>query len=559
MTERDEPHVEPGSEHPPRARVHVSEWSPWVWVLPILAVLFVGWLIVRYGYFGGGDITVRFADARGLERYSPVRYKGAKVGTVQKITIDENLEEVVLRISLDSYMRHALREDTKFWIVEPGLEGGVGSLLAGTYVAISPGSSEEIAREFVGQEYAPILRAPERGKIFVLTTDRLGSLSTGAPVYFDGVRVGRVLGAEHDRDRKQINVFTFIVERFADSVRENTRFHRMGGLSISFSGGSLSMGDSSLAALLTGGLAFYTPEVLAGEMVPDGSAFELHDSRAEAIAAADGPHLVYMTYFPGPIGGLSPGTRVQMKGVQVGRVRDVRLVYVAESASLVTPVTLEIDPRELDFEILPSTSRDELRDRVDDAIDAMVRNGLRATLATSLVFPGASAVSLEFEAAPGTGRLGLAHDPPVIPAVGADRSLESTLASINRVARKIEGLPLQEIAGHLRSAARRVDALVSDPALDESLQRLNRSLAEIERVAITAGENVGPLAESLRNAAAAAESAARRVEELVGSSVQQGYDLGELVKELTRAAEAVRELAQFLTENPDALVKGRPE
>ncbi len=43
----------------------------------------------------------------------------------------------------------------------------------------------------------------------------------------------------------------------------------------------------------------------------------------------------------------------------------------------------------------------------------------------------------------------------------------------------------------------------------------------------------------------------------MGSSQKQNYDLGELIKELTRAAEAVRALSQYLTENPDALLKGR--
>jgi hypothetical protein len=43
----------------------------------------------------------------------------------------------------------------------------------------------------------------------------------------------------------------------------------------------------------------------------------------------------------------------------------------------------------------------------------------------------------------------------------------------------------------------------------------------------------------------------------MGSSARQNYDLGELVKELTRAAEAVRALASYLNENPDALLKGR--
>jgi paraquat-inducible protein B len=558
MNEQDDQPDQSKDAEAPQARVHVAEWSPWVWILPIVAILFVGWLVMRYGFMGGGDITVRFADARGLDRYSPVRFKGAKVGTVQRITIDRKLEEVVVNISMDSSMNHALRKDTRFWIIEPGLEGGgLGGLIAGTYVAMSPGSSEEEAREFVGQEYAPILRAPEKGKIFILQTARLGSLSAGAPVQFEGIRVGRVLGAEHDQRQESILVHVFVVERYAQHVRQSTRFFRAGGLSVSFAGGSLSLGEASLSSLLTGGIAFYTPDVLAGSPPAEGARFQLYDSQAAAVAAADGPHLTYMTYFPGPVGGLAPGTRVEMKGVQVGRVREVRLVYVSESASLVTPVTLEIDPRQLDFDVLPSTTREDLRLLMNNTLDALVRKGMRARLSSSLIFGGAGAVSLEMVAAPGTGRLVLTQDPPVIPAVGGDRGLQNALAAISRVAGTIEDLPLSEIAAHMRSAAQRVDALVSDPMLEESLRRMHSAIAEIEKVAVTAGANVEPIAQSLRAAAAAAESAAGRVEQLMGSSVQQNYDLADLVKELTRAAEAVRALANYLTENPDALLKGR--
>lgn len=355
------------------------------------------------------------------------------------------------------------------------------------------------------------------------------------------------------------------------------------------------MGDSSLASLLTGGISFYTPEVLAGPVVPEGSRFDLYDSQEAAIAAAGGPHLTYMTYFPGPVGGLRPGTKVEMRGMQVGRVRDVRLVYVPDDASLLTPVTLEIDPRELDFDIFPGTTREALQGEMNAALDAMIRKGMRATLATSLVLPGASAVSLEM--VDGAGRAGLivSQDPPVIPAAGGGDGIEGALASINRVARRIEALPLTEIAGHLRSAAQRVDTLVADPAIDESVRSIQAAATEIERASVTLGESigpitesirrtattaeesigplteslqrsattveesVGPIAESLRRAAATTEAAAGRIDQLLGSSTQQGYDIGELVKELTRAAEAVRDLANYLTENPDALLKGRPE
>lgn len=69
--------------------------------------------------------------------------------------------------------------------------------------------------------------------------------------------------------------------------------------------------------------------------------------------------------------------------------------------------------------------------------------------------------------------------------------------------------------------------------------------------------NIEPLMQSLRNTATSAESAAKAAEGLIGSSQRQNYDVAELLKELTRAAEAVRALASYLTENPDSLIKGR--
>lgn len=555
MSEYDD--IEDRRHENPEGTVRASHWGPWVWIVPAIAIFFVGYLIVRYGFFGGGDITVRFVEARGLDRYSPVRFRGAKVGTVQKITIDENLKEVVVRISMDASMNHALKKGTKFWIVEPGIEGGgIGNLLSGTYVGIAPGEGED-TREFTGQEYSPILPAPDEGKTYVLEAEGLGSLVAGSPIDFQGRRVGRILGADYDARRGVTRIHAFVVQQFTNYVRQSTRFWRAGGLNISLAGGGLSMGGASLSSLLNSPVSFYTPDILAGAEVAEGTHFELHDSEAAAIAAADGPHLTYLTYFTGPVRGLAPGTPVQMKGVQVGRVRDVRLRYIASNATLETPVTLEIDPRLLEFPVTPSTTREELRRAMNDALQRLVQKGMRATLATSLVLPGASAVSLETVAAPGTGQLNLASDPPIIPASTAGNGIEGALASINDVARTIQGLPLREIAGSLQSASARADALLNDPILDQSLRRLNTSLAEIEKVAVTAGQNIDPLVQSLRNAATAAEGAAQRVEQLVGNSQRQNYDVAELIKELTRAAEAVRALASYLTENPDSLVKGR--
>lgn len=581
MNERNDqpgPHNQGGDEEGAHARVHLAKWSLWVWIVPALAVLFAGYLVVRYGVFGGGDITVRFADARGLDRYSPVRFRGAKVGTVQKITIDKNLQQVVVRISMDASMKHALTKGTRFWIVEPGLEGGgLGGLLSGTYVGIAPGQGATTS-EFVGQEYAPLLTPPEAGKTFLLEAHGLGSISVGSPIMYQGMRAGRILGSEFDDRHGVTYVHAFVVKRFTGDVRQSTRFWRGGGLSFSLSGAGVTAGGGGISSLLVPPIAFYTPEVLPGPEVADGTHFDLYDSEGAATAAADGPHLTYVTYFAGPVKGLAAGTPVQMKGVQVGHVRDVQLRYVPATATLETPVTIELDPRKLAFEVNESTTREELRSRMNDALAKLVQKGMRASLVSSLVLPGASGVSLDIVASPGSGRLIVTNDPPIIPAASGGSGLEGALAAVNDVAGRIRDLPIEEIAGHLRNTAQRLDTLVHDPALDQSLQRLNRSLADVEKVTATARDNAGPIAQSLRNSAASvesatqkvgpivdslrnaatsAEAAAQRAQQLIGSAPRQNYDLGNLVKELTRAAESVRALASYLEENPDALLKGR--
>jgi len=520
--------------------VHLAKWSPWIWIVPALAVFIAGYLIIRYGFFGGGSVTVRFADARGLDRYSPVRFRGAKVGTVQKITIDKDLKQVVVGISMDASMGHALNEGTHFWIVEPGLEGGgLSGILGGTYIGIAPGQGKS-TRDFKGQEYAPVLTPAEAGRTVILETTGLNPVAVGAPVQFHGIRAGQILGSEYDEQRHLTAIHAFVVQRFANHVTQYARFWRAGGLGLTFSGGGISMTGASLASLINAPVEFTTPDVIPGAPVAEGTHFILYDSQQQAEAAGEG--LTYVTYFPGPVNGLAPGTPVQMKGVEVGRVRDVRLRYLPQTASLETPVTIEIDPRKLELPV----------DRItmNNALSRLVYKGMRATLNSSLVLPGASGISLDIVARPGTARLAVEHDPPIIPASQTGGGVENLLARIN-------ALPIEDIARNLQSTTARVDQLVHDPALTESMQRVNRSLADLEKITAVTRENIGPITQSLRNTATAAETAADRANQLLATAPQQNYDLGALIKELTRAAESIRALADYLTENPDTLLKGR--
>ncbi|HJT16184.1 MAG TPA: MlaD family protein, partial [Thermoanaerobaculia bacterium] len=397
-------------------------------------------------------------------------------------------------------------------------------------------------RDFKGQEYAPVLTPPEAGKTFILETNGLNAGAVGAPVQFHGIRAGMILGSEYDEARHVTAIHAFVVQRFVNHVTTSTRFFRAGGLSFSLSGAGVSMNGASLSSLLSAPIEFITPDVMPGPPAADSTRFELFDSQQQAEAAVGGPQLTYVTYFPGPVDGLQPGTKVQMKGVDVGLVQDVRLQYVPQNATLQTPVTIAIDPRKLGLAVD--------RTILNDALSRLINKGMRATLNSSLVLPGASGVSLDFVARAGTGRLVVEHDPPIIPAASSGNGIQGVLA-------RISNLPIEDIASHLQSTVARVDELVHDPALSDSLHKLNSTLTDVQKVAAVTRENAGPIAQSLRNAAATAEQAAGRANQLLATAPQQNYDLGSLIKELTRAAESIRALADYLTEHPDSLLKGR--
>lgn len=62
-------------------------------------------------------------------------------------------------------------------------------------------------------------------------------------------------------------------------------------------------------------------------------------------------------------------------------------------------------------------------------------------------------------------------------------------------------MPLSEIAANLHQAVDHLDHLVSSPKLAQSLDHLDRTLANLQRVTANAAGKVGPLIESLRRTA----------------------------------------------------------
>ena len=92
------------------------------WLLPFIALMIAGWLIWDSYQDRGNTVTIDFMSADGIvPGRTPVRYQGVEVGTVQDISLSDDLRKIEVKVSIKSDMKDALREETQFWLVTPKL------------------------------------------------------------------------------------------------------------------------------------------------------------------------------------------------------------------------------------------------------------------------------------------------------------------------------------------------------------------------------------------------------------------------------------------------------
>ena len=235
-----------------------------IWLIPIVAALIGGWLIVKGIMDKGPTITITFKTAEGLEAgKTKVKYKSVDIGDVTHISLAGKGKDVEVTVELDKRAESRLVEDTKFWVVRPriagGMVSGLGTLFSGSYIGVDPGESATKRREFVGLEVAPIITADVPGRHFILRAENVGSLQEGSPIFFRQEAVGSVVAHELNQDGQGVTFKIFVNSPYDQYVSPTTRFWNASGVDVSLDATGIKVDTQSMASILIGGVAFETP------------------------------------------------------------------------------------------------------------------------------------------------------------------------------------------------------------------------------------------------------------------------------------------------------------
>ena len=228
-------------------------------------------------------IRISFENGRGLlAGQTQLRYLGVPVGLVEEVKPSKGKVEVVARLEPGYDLLQ--REGSIFSLVRPriSLEGvsGLESLVSGVFIECVPGPKGRLVREFVGRSFGPAPDAPnDQGGLEVVLTASATNIGAEAPIFYRGVRVGRVERKALSADGSRVDLFVLIRQSYAVLVRENTKFWDVSGLRASLGFVFLRVETESLQSIVSGGIAFATPDnANMGPAVKPGHRFELNQA-----------------------------------------------------------------------------------------------------------------------------------------------------------------------------------------------------------------------------------------------------------------------------------------
>jgi paraquat-inducible protein B len=99
------------------------------------------------------------------------------------------------------------------------------------------------------------------------------------------------------------------------------------------------------------------------------------------------------------------------------------------------------------------------------------------------------------------------------------------------------------------------DGVIVSPDVKYSLHKLDRTLANTERLTHDAQMQVGPLFASINSAADQLKATIA----LLGSDPRSSNDLMRTLTELKDAARSIRVLADYLERHPESLLRGKQQ
>jgi len=277
--------------------------------------------------------------------------------------------------------------------------------------------------------------------------------------------------------------------------------------------------------------------------------------------------------FDGSVKGLSVGAPVALRGVQIGQVTDIQLIFDTDTVDVIMVVEAELSNQNV---------RRKGSATEDDFTEELIARGMRAQLNTQSLLTGLLYIQLDFFPDTAINLADIESRYIQLPTVPTE---------LERLTRELESVNWAQLANDMKDIAAGINqfigseefqalpagltsALASYEKLSDDIQLLlTTSGPKFNRVLDSTGDTVetfnnelpkfSALAEEnlnlLDDALIAFQEAMTEIDALVSADSATTYELNKALRELAQAGRALQLLAKTLEEQPEAMIRGKRE
>ncbi|UDJ83502.1 PqiB family protein [Kosakonia oryzae] len=507
-----------------------------IWLIPALALAITITVLLQSRFDAGPALTLSFRSAAGLEAgKTVVKFKDVTIGTVSDITLSPDDNRVLVHVKLKRSAADLARFDSRFWVVRPrvGMSGvsGIDTLISGAYIDVDKGKNPQPRSEFIGLENPPPVIGDTPGSQFIVDAEDLGSLDSGSPVYYRKVQVGKVTSWYLRSDGKGVRFSVFIEAPYDHLVTANTRFWNASGIDLSAGTDGIRLRTGTVAAILSGGIAFSTPEGVQPTALPAPANYTLAADETSAMAPADGDPVTFRLRFEHSLHGLAVGAPVTFSSVVIGRVKAINLDYDARQHFFPTMVDIDVYPSRLGnvLDKLPRHNGD-LQQATALFTRELVARGLRAQASTGNLLTGQLFISIDFFPNAPAAPFDIHELPLRIPTVNG--GLDEIQQQVASIVGKVDKLPLESLGNNLNATLLELNAALRS-VNGQTLPATNRLLAQ---TTVTT----------------------RTIQDLLAGDSPLMINILGALTQASRTLKSLRGLSDQLERNPQSLLIGKP-
>lgn len=240
-------------------------------------------------------------------------------------------------------------------------------------------------------------------------------------------------------------------------------------------------------------------------------------------------------YFDESIRGLSVGSSVVFKGVEVGKVKNISLQANLKEGTFKTPVLVLFNIKD-SIDAVDSTELDEKQ-----MFDNLIAKGLRAQLISANYLTGQLMIELVMDE----------KAPVVLHGNGKYWEIPTIYSAFAQLSKDLEDVPLREILSKLGS-------ILGD--IDDNLPTIMKSISS---VSASVDKNLPSIMGNIDEVSANISDITSKVNEVMdkknGETTKAVNNFNNTMEEIAKASRSFKNLVDYLERHPEAIIQGKED